>query len=240
MLDESDGLIIKQFRDRITDLKEKPWVVVTGRFDAGKSHLCNFYLQNSRLPTGYQPVTKYPTFIRHISDRPSWFKEDLWLMGPGFTEHEKWAVEDYCTDNRILAGSWDTLEQYATLKNKNNNSEGGAVLAFVDAPLLHSCVLVDLPGYGDRITDKSLIGQLSSRGAILLYLCPVQGFLGGGDLTHLADLLRGLPRYEENYDDFPKLGNLFTLDLTRFGGYLISNQKGAPLCHQHVPLIQPS
>ena len=30
------------------------------------------------------------------------------------------------------------------------------------------------------------------------------------------------------------------LDLTRFGGYLISNQKGAPLCHQHVPLIQPS
>ena len=30
------------------------------------------------------------------------------------------------------------------------------------------------------------------------------------------------------------------LDLTRFGGYLISNQKGAPLCHQHVHLIQPS
>ena len=30
------------------------------------------------------------------------------------------------------------------------------------------------------------------------------------------------------------------LDLTRFGGYLISNQKGAPLCHQHVHLIRPS
>ncbi len=30
------------------------------------------------------------------------------------------------------------------------------------------------------------------------------------------------------------------LDLTRFGGYLISNQKGAPLCHQPVPLIRPS
>ncbi len=30
------------------------------------------------------------------------------------------------------------------------------------------------------------------------------------------------------------------LDLTRFGGYLMSNQKGAPLCHQPVHLIQPS
>lgn len=26
------------------------------------------------------------------------------------------------------------------------------------------------------------------------------------------------------------------MDLTRFGGYLISTQKGDPLCHQHVPL----
>ena len=30
------------------------------------------------------------------------------------------------------------------------------------------------------------------------------------------------------------------VDLTRFGGYLISSQKGDPLCHQHVHLIQPS
>ena len=209
--DGSVGLTIEQFRDRVTALKEKPWVVLTGRFDAGKSHFCNFYLGDTRLPTGYQPVTRYPTFIRHISDRPSWFKEDLWLMGPGFKEHEKWAVEDYCTDNRILAGSWDTLKKHATLKDRKDNSGEGAVLAFVDAPLLHSCVLVDLPGYGDRITDKSIIDQLSRRGAILLYLCPVQGFLGGGDLTHLADLLRGLPRYEEIYDDFPTLGNLFII-----------------------------
>ena len=30
------------------------------------------------------------------------------------------------------------------------------------------------------------------------------------------------------------------LDLTRFGGYLMSSKKGAPLCHQHVPLIRPN
>ena len=37
-------------------------------------------------------------------------------------------------------------------------------------------------------------------------------------------------------DDTVRVG----MDLTRFGGYLMSNQKGDPLCHQHVPLIQPS
>ena len=30
------------------------------------------------------------------------------------------------------------------------------------------------------------------------------------------------------------------VDLTRFVGYLISNQQGAPLCHEHVRLIHPS
>ena len=30
------------------------------------------------------------------------------------------------------------------------------------------------------------------------------------------------------------------VDLTRFGGYLMSNQKGDPLCHEHVRLIRPS
>ena len=30
------------------------------------------------------------------------------------------------------------------------------------------------------------------------------------------------------------------LDLTRLGGYLMSSKKGVPLCHQPVPLIQPS
>ena len=37
-----------------------------------------------------------------------------------------------------------------------------------------------------------------------------------------------------------KLSIAYILDLTRFGGYLISNQKGDPLCHQPVPLTQPS
>ena len=207
-----DELLVRQFQDRVIALKEKPWVVLTGHFDAGKSHICNFYLGETQLPTGYRPITKYPTFIRHISDRPQkWFQEDLWLMGPEF-DPEKWDDEDHCTDNRILAGSWDTLERHATLKDRKNNGEEGAVLAFVDAPLLHSCVLVDLPGYDDNnMTNERVIDRLGRQAAILLYLCSAQGFLDGGDFARLAHLLRGLPRYEEIHDDFPALGNLFII-----------------------------
>ena len=37
-----------------------------------------------------------------------------------------------------------------------------------------------------------------------------------------------------------EIHRLVKVDLTRFGGYLMSSKKGAPLCHQHVHLIQPS
>ena len=203
-------LRVKQFRDRVTTLKEKPWVVLTGHFDAGKSHLCNFYLGGNQLPTGYRPVTRYPTFVHHISDRPQWLNEDLWLMGPKF-DPERWEDKQHCIKNRILAGSWDTLEQHATLKGKKDSSEEGAVLAFVDAPLLHSCVLVDLPGYDDTMTNASVIDRLGRRAAILLYLARAQGFLDGGDFARLGHLLRSLPRYKEIDDNFPTLGNLFII-----------------------------
>ena len=206
--DVSVSPTVEQFRDRVVALAEKPWVVLTGRFDSGKSHFCNFYLGGKHLPTGYRPTTMFPTFIRHISDRPKWIKEDLWLMGPKF-DPDKWHDEQHCTENCLLAGSWDTLEQHATLKGRTDNSDEGSVLAFVDAPLLHSCVLVDLPGYGDTMTSASVIDKLGSRASILFYLCPATGFLDGGDFARLGHLLRALPRYEEIDANFPVLGNLF-------------------------------
>ena len=202
--------LFKQFRDRVTALKEKPWVVLTGHFDAGKSHLCNFYLGGDQLPTGYRPVTKYPTFVRHTSDQPEWFKEDLWLMGPDF-DPERWNEEKYCTDNRVLAGSWDTLRTKGHLEGRKDKSEEGAVLAFIKAPLLHSCVLVDLPGYDDEMTNASVIDRLGRRAEVLLYLCPAQGFIDGGDLAHLSHLLRSIPPYRAIDENFPILGNLFII-----------------------------
>ncbi len=202
---------IKQFRDHVSALKEKPWVVTIGHYDAGKSHFCNFCLETKRLPTDYQPVTKFPTFVRHISDRPKWFQEDVWIMKPGF-EPEKWYDEDHCTGHRALAGSWDTLEQYAKVEEGKDN-EKGSVLAFSEAPLLHSCVLVDLPGYDTEMTktNDAVIDEVIRRADILLFFSTINGFLNQGELTCFSALLRNLQPFKKIDDNFPTLGNLFII-----------------------------
>ena len=203
---------IKQFRDHVKALKEKPWVVTIGHYDAGKSHFCNFCLEEKRLPTDYQPVTQFPTFVRHISDRPKWIKEDVWIMKPEF-KPEKWNRKGYCTEHKKLAGSWDTLEQYATVKEKEDQSEKGSVLAFLDAPLLHSCVLVDLPGYDTEMTkiNDAVIDRVIPRADILLFFSAANGFLNNGELTCFSALLRNLRSFKEIDDNFPTLGNLFII-----------------------------
>ncbi len=50
----------------------------------------------------------------------------------------------------------------------------------------------------------------------------------------------GVARYESKMLLRTTKFRILGMDLTRFGGYLISNQKGAPLCHQHVRLIHLS
>ena len=203
---------IEQLRDRVSTLTEKPWVVTIGHYDAGKSHFCNFCLEQKRLPTNYQPVTKFPTFVRHISDRPKWFKEDVWIMKPEF-EPEKWNDKVHCRKQKYLAGSWDTLENYATIKKEKDKIEKGSVLAFLDVPLLHSCVLVDLPGYDTEMTktNGTIIDQVIRRADILLFFSSASPFLTTGDLTCFSALLRNLRSFKKIDDNFPTLGNLFII-----------------------------
>ncbi len=209
---------IPQFRDQVTALKEKPWVVVTGHFDVGKSHLCNFLLGGGKLPTGYQPVTKFPTYIHHSTDRPAWVKKSLCLMGPDF-DPEKWQDKEHFTKNRLIEGNWSILEEYANLKStgalEDDEQSKRTMLVFADAPLLHSCVLVDLPGYDDDEIDEQiraeLIDQAGKRADVLLYLSRAQGFLDREDFTRLGYLLRRIPHLETHGDKFPTLGNLFVI-----------------------------
>lgn len=64
--------------------KQKPNVVLTGGFDAGKSHMANALLGGKNLPVGYQPATRVITFIRHIDDRPEWLKENVLIFEEDF------------------------------------------------------------------------------------------------------------------------------------------------------------
>lgn len=63
----------------------------------GKSRLCNVLLGDSCLPTRYQPTTSVACILRHISDKPSWQIEDVWMMDKDFNIH-KINDEEHCKD----------------------------------------------------------------------------------------------------------------------------------------------
>lgn len=115
---------------------QKPNVVLIGGFDAGKSHMANALLGSKNLPVGYQPATRVITFIRHVEDRPEWFKEedvlivneDFWLKD----EKGKQIIDLLLLDNQerceqycLQAGSFDILQKYGV---HGSNEDIAAIL----------------------------------------------------------------------------------------------------------------
>jgi transcriptional regulator with XRE-family HTH domain len=75
---------------KIPCYRQKPNLVLVGRFDSGKSRLANALMGAKILPSQYQPATRVITFVRHISDRPSWFQDQVGILGEEFwTRDEK-------------------------------------------------------------------------------------------------------------------------------------------------------
>ena len=69
---------------RIQQYWQKPNLVLVGRFDSGKSHLANVLMGGKFLPSQYQPATRVITFVFHLEDRPSWFKEQVLILAEDF------------------------------------------------------------------------------------------------------------------------------------------------------------
>lgn len=91
LIEPSAGVEILNFSSITSNLDQisrKPRLGVFGHFDMGKSRLCNVLLGDSCLPTRYQPTTSVACILRHISDKPSWQIEDVWIMGKDFNIHK--------------------------------------------------------------------------------------------------------------------------------------------------------
>ena len=195
--------------------KLKPNVLIAGRFDAGKSRLANYFLGSNDLPCHYQPTTGLVTYIRHVEDRPSWQREEVWIMGDAFNPF-KWDDEQHCTASKIVAGSFDTLRAYCDAGGNHETQTGGgeaqSALVYMDAQVLLACNLIDLPGYGDNDLQERLLsfsGYLPGFLDILIYLAPAKGFLDTLDFHHLSSLLAALPAPEDVDPGFPRYANLF-------------------------------
>jgi transcriptional regulator with XRE-family HTH domain len=201
---------------------QKPNVVLTGAFDAGKSHMANAFLGSQILPTGYQPATRVITIVRHIGDRPTWFKGNVGIIDEEFwrDKNGKLTLDLQKLDNRELSqkycqqvGSFEALKKYA-VHNYDDDDEapGHTAIVYADSPLLRICNLIDLPGYSDRqdeiSKDVEKANSATELADVSIYASPAKGHINGPDMVRLGTLLRLLPCPENESKRFPTFGNL--------------------------------
>lgn len=206
--DITDKLDISSLVQNIQKLGRKPRMGVFGHFDMGKSRLCNVLLGNNYLPTSYQPTTSVACILRHISDKPSWQIEDVWMMGKNFNIH---LIDDenHCQENRIRAGNLASLKDYATHQDDNQSDDSYYAIIYINAPILLTCDIVDMPGYEHDDKDLQRTDLASNFVDIILYLSSASGFLGKNDLDYLGHLINLLPVYEG--ENINPLDNLFII-----------------------------
>jgi len=166
-------------------------------FRLWKTRIANALLGTDVLPCQYQPMTKVINFIRHSSDRPEGDREDVWILGKDKNgvpfDPARWADLKECEAHKVVAGSYDTLRKYGT-RERTEQELATAAVVFFDAPILKSCTLVDLPGYGSAEgDDEDLAKKTTGMADILVYTSLAKRFLEAADLMLLGELLRSLP-----------------------------------------------
>jgi transcriptional regulator with XRE-family HTH domain len=182
--------------DRIQNWRQRPVLVLAGKFDSGKTRIANALLGGSRLPSQFQPTTAIVTFVRHVQQRPKWQREDVWVMRRGF-DATRWRDEEHCGRHRIVAGTYDTLKLYGTRESEGERQGAVAALVYVDAPILQACTIVDLPGYSDTQQQADVATSSLTLGDVFIYTSAATGFLDAQDFLQISQLLRTGPELQQ-------------------------------------------
>lgn len=193
----------------------KPKITFAGQSDTGKSTIINELIGSEKVPAKWTPTTAIATYIKHISDRPSYIKDDVWIFGK--KGDEQWdetrlSDEAYTKEFLITGGDISLLEKYGIHQTEGNRPrEAYSAVVFVDADLLKDCDIVDLPGFAANEEDDKLHEGNTKRSQIdvLVYLSRANGFLQDRDLDYLNVCLDSLNPMEKGEGVVPKLGNLF-------------------------------
>ena len=192
---------------RVNQWCQKPTLLITGRFDSGKTRIANALLGSDNLPSQYTPTTSVVTFVRHMSDHPHWQKEDVWIMKKGFVPAQ-WNNSEHCEKHRLIAGDYESLRRFGTKDGEGQEIGAQAALVYMDAPMLQACTLIDVPGFQDDAEDAEIATSSAALADILLYTSPAKGFLDAADFLHLGQLLRFL-RPITSADETKRYGNFF-------------------------------
>lgn len=189
------ALSTERLKDLVVALDRKPNVLFAGPSDAGKTTIINTLLgQPKLLPTTYQSTTGVVTYIRHISDKPNWLKktekEDVLLLGPGF---EPWMLHEEIglNDKGVISGNIRTFKDYCTADGKRwKPGKIRSALVFIDAPILQSCNMIDMPGFDSELLEDFTDTTNDFSFEILIYASPYNGFLRSSEVVFLFNLIR--------------------------------------------------
>jgi len=202
------------------DLKNKPLIAVIGKFNVGKSRLLNSLLGINDLPTDWEPTTMVPIYIKSMDDRPYFIHDEVCIFKAGENDETEWDHrlyhdKEYHDKWSLKSGGPEILERYTTHQGRGdqNKSPAGAVLMFVDAPLLNSCDLVDLPGFGnpDPVEDDKMATAINNIADGFIYLSFANAFIDNTDVIHLQSLLRQTYIYIGNENKPKPFGNLIVV-----------------------------
>ena len=127
----------------------KPKIAFVGRSDTGKSTLINTLLGVDKMPVSWTPTTSIAVYIKHISDRPDFIKDDAWIFTNHVGDEKLWDErrlhdEEYCKAWKIAGGEVELLSSYGIRQGENYGKEAGAAVVFIDSPILDICDIVTI------------------------------------------------------------------------------------------------
>lgn len=206
---------IEHFRKCLRNWK-KPRISIAGQSDTGKSTLINSLIGAERMPAKYTPTTSIIVYIKHIKDKPSFIKDDVWIFGKNGSslwDDSKLNDEEYCKKFYITGGDYSLLTTYGTHQETDdlNSIAAYSAVTFIDSKLLEDCDLIDLPGFAATDEDEALqnFSAKETMSDILIYMSRANGFLQDRDLDYLTLCMDSLRPIESQENGIEKLENLF-------------------------------
>jgi len=200
--------LLEELSQLRTGLQMKPIISIIGSFDSGKSSLVNRLLGSDVVPTGWQPMTAIPAFIRHVETRPNKDKtnEGYYLIENKDKDIRKSFNFRKLDDKKYMKEEgWELipcersrLEDVTTKRSDRKEGERPkALLVYSSAPILLSCDLLDTPGFDDTddsnsdseksvATTSNDLGQADGH----ILMSKINGFLNASDVLRLNELLR--------------------------------------------------
>lgn len=216
--EEQQAKYIEDFKLGIDANLVKPSISIVGRSDTGKSTLINSLIGMDKMPTSWTPTTSIAVYIKHIKEKPSFIKEDVWVFasecdGENLWNAKKLDDEEYCKKWKIAAGEVDVLQKFGTRQGGGLTTNAGSAVVFIDAPILLNCDIVDLPGFGTETdSDDAITLKAAQRTDVLIYLSQANGFMRIEDIEYLKQNVKNLPIWERKGENEVKpLSNLFVV-----------------------------